>query len=88
MKILVGQVPSKRPALFQFPTSSHYCATIVQHQQQQNSDRAEWHEQDRDVEEVRGEGNFADAKTFPPRHAGANAKWGLIQCMTRGRGDR
>jgi hypothetical protein len=34
------------------------------------------------------DGNLADAKTFPPRHAGANAKWGLIQCMTSGRGDR
>ena len=31
-------------------------------------------------------GNFADAETFPPRHAGANAKWGFSFMTTRGDG--
>jgi hypothetical protein len=31
-------------------------------------------------------GNFADAKTFHLRHAGARAKWGFSSIMTRGDG--
>ena len=37
--------------------------------------------------EVRRDGNFADAKTFPPRHAGANAKWGFIHRRQEQKGD-
>jgi hypothetical protein len=37
---------------------------------------------------VRGVGNFADAETFPPRHAGANAKWGFDSSMTEEETDR
>src|ERR1700722_7236135 len=36
-----------------FPPRGPHCGTILQHQVRQKSDRARWHQQDHDVEEVR-----------------------------------
>jgi hypothetical protein len=50
----------------------------------QKPDGTRWHQQDHPVEEVRWwkkcapSGNFAHAKTFPVRHAGANYVTGLF----------
>jgi glycosyltransferase involved in cell wall biosynthesis len=41
-----------RPAL-QLPSRRHHCATFFPHRQQLKPDRAGWHQQDHDVEEVR-----------------------------------
>src|SRR5205807_636495 len=52
----------------------HHCATIWQHRK---SVRARWHQQDHSVKEQRSTHpyrNFARARTFPLRHAGANQR--------------
>jgi hypothetical protein len=88
MKMLVGQF-RREARRFSVP---HHAAITAQQSCSINDDESlvgrDGYEHDRDTEEeVCRVGNLANAKTFPPRHAGANAKWGFIHPRQEQKGD-